>query len=154
MKGAGAPYALFDENSISAESIPFFISPGMLAEFMLFDLSDEPRQLEPGTFKVCPAVCLNQLVLGEGVELPQPSLCDGLIVDLSKYPGVILAEGPIKTDCCQWSLSSGDNRRFLDIPGTYRFVLNDLTLAGWFRLYMRAWPKSDFNRPSGLFFGG
>jgi hypothetical protein len=154
-RGEGAPYPLFDERSVSQHSLPFRVLPGWLAEFQAFGFTAEPRRIEPDQAYTRPAACLWR-VLYKAAPLPDypEYLCGPGIMDLSQHQAEVLDEGAIEVNGCQWSLTACRNLALLDLPGNYRLVLNDPAEAGQVRIYMRAYPKTDFNRNSALYFGG
>jgi hypothetical protein len=154
-QGAAVPYPVFSENSSERASQVFYVNKGWHAEFLALNFASRLVRPDPQRPMVNQAACLYRVLYKEFV-LPEPDKdqCGGGILDLTRYRPEILAEVPLITAGCPWSLSYCDNYRQLDIPGTYRFVLNDPEAAGVVSIYMMAHPLPAWSlRPSRLYYG-
>jgi hypothetical protein len=153
-QGYAAPYPIFDGLSCGVASKPFFISPGWMAEFLAFNFAQ--WRVRPSA--ACPLMeqqaCLSRIIY-KNFEPPEADVqpC-GVLPDVTGYKPEILAETRLVTEGCPWSLSACRNYRMLDLPGAYRFILNDPAAAGNVLIYMLAHPLSGRPaRPSRLYFG-
>ncbi|MDR1079456.1 MAG: hypothetical protein LBQ79_00455 [Deltaproteobacteria bacterium] len=153
-QGYVIPHAIFDETSVDVASEPFYISPGWMVELLAFNFANSPVQPDPLKPKLLQAACLRRIMY-KAFEPPEVDVqpC-GVLPDITKYQAEILAENWVMTDGCEWSLTACDNYRLLDIPGAYRFILNDAGAVGTVLIYMMAHPLSAWpSRPSRLYFG-
>jgi hypothetical protein len=140
---------------VDAVSRPFFVSPGWHAEFLALNFAARLVRPDPELPMVAQAACLYRILYKEFV-LPDPErdACGGGFLDMARMQPEILAETPIITGGCPWSLSHCDNFRLLDVPGVYRLVLNDPEAAGTVSVYMTAHPLPPWSlRPSRLYYG-
>lgn len=86
--------------------------------------------------------------------LPPTEPCQGGIIDLSKYAGVLKIEEIVMKDDCPWQITACNNIVLLDLPGQYRLKLNDPAAVGIVRVYARFLSKNDFKANSLLYLGG
>ena len=155
MRGNGAAFALFDEQSGSLYSPAFYVAPGKAALFQAFGFSSLKREVEPGQAWAKPRVCLRQILYQAPDALPDLWLVDQVLgVFREGLKGQVMAEGPVVTRGCPWSLSACDTMALLDIPGSYRLELNDPESLGEARVYMRALePEAVPRRSARLYWG-
>ena len=155
MRGNGAPFALFDEQSASVFSPAFYVAPGKAALFQAFGFETVSREVEPGRAWARPQVCLRQILYQAPDVLPDLWLVDQVLgVYREGLKGLVMAEGQVITHGCAWTLSACDTIALLDIPGSYRLELNDPGSVGQARVYMRALaPEAVPRRSARLYWG-
>jgi hypothetical protein len=152
MIGETAPFALFDDKSVSAMSAPFRLLPGHVAEFSAFNFSQFLVQPDADRARVYQGACLHQIHY-TSKPLPEYVPCSGVIPDFSQL-GKILVEGPVFVNGCHWSLDACNTLRRLDLPGVYRFILNDPVAAGVVQIYMRVYTTGEITSGnSTVYFG-
>jgi hypothetical protein len=153
-------YSLFDEHSISVQSPWFHLFPGNVVQFIasnfMYDVLD--HSVTPPKRKGCrQEASVHQLILnGESLAQITTNVC-GCQPQLTSNIGIIddIELATLGADCLpdDWTLTSCNNMRLLDIPGVYRLELNDPDMLGVARVYMRELPEDKLNRPSALYFG-
>ena len=155
MKGLFEPVSIFDSNSVTPESAPFYLYPNFVMAFYAYGFASELIQLsESGSFGT-QAACLSSILWKDN---PLPTLSPNSppppVLDLQKYIGQILAEQEIITNGCPWQLSACNNIAMLDLSGSYRLVLNDPAAVTIAHVYYRVFPKEELlPRNSRLYLG-
>lgn len=135
---------LFDERSTKLESRYFRVFPGEVAVIQAFGFAEYKTPV-PGEFKAHQAVCLEQ-VLFKVEPLPEKpcGTCGGGIIDITKHKGEVLAYETVRSNGCGVSMDLCNNILLWNIPGSYRFVLNDQSAIGQVRIYLRIITKDEF----------
>ena len=145
MRGNGAPFPLFDEQSASVLSPAFHVAPGKAALFQAFDFSAARRQVEEDQPRVAPLVCLRQILYRapDLAEVMDHWLEEAIGIYMAKVKGLVMAEGPVIRDGREWTLSACNTLAVWDLPGSYRLELNDPASVGQVRVYLRALAAED-----------
>lgn len=144
---------LFTETSVSVDSPFFTIIPGEIAMLQAFGFADYASREDSTTLQVPQEACLESLLFRESV-LPSHKFGVCQIMDLEKYRTELLAK---ETVCCNgncFTLTASNNIMLINIPGTYRLVMNDGTAVGQARVYMRVFTKDEFIWDSKFFLDG
>lgn len=143
---------IFDEHSTSVSSKPIYIAQGDIGIFQAFGFADYREPATDDEAEVPQLACINMLLLKE-VDLPNFDYCCSSEIDLSKLAGVVMVEETLISDDCKFSLSACNNYMMINIPGSYRFVLNDDAAIGVVKIYWRTMPKDTFRWDSRFFMG-
>lgn len=142
---------LFTETSVSMESPFFTVFPGNIAMLQGFGFMEYAAREDNSTMRVPQYAYLEMLLFKEGT-ISQPS--DGCpIRDLSMYQSFLLAKEPLRKCGCMFELSKKNNIMLLNIPGSYRLIMNDMTAVGNARVYLRTYSKTEFPWNSKFFLG-
>lgn len=144
--------AIFDEHSSSVSSTPIYIAQGDIGIFQAFGFADYREPNTDDEAEVPQLACVNMLLLKEA-DLPGFEYCTSSTIDLSKYVGQVMVEETLSSDDCRFSLSACNNFMMINIPGSYRFVLNDDAAVGVVKIYWRTMPKDVFRWDSRFFMG-
>ena len=74
-------------------------------------------------------------------------------MDLRQYQTHLLSKETMRMNGCTFEISKCNNTMLLNIPGSYRFVMNDATAIGNARIYLRVFTKEEFPWDSKFFIG-
>lgn len=144
------PRPIFDESSVEAQSGPFVVHPGEVAIIRAFDFADYADRVDTSTTRVSQSACLEMLLFKEN-ELPESSGCRGDFLDWNAFAGLPLAAEKVRVGGCAVSISKCHNLLLLNVPGTYRFTMNDDTAVGNARIYVQIISKTEYPWDSDLF---
>lgn len=146
---------LFSEKSSSAESPCFYVAPGFVVQAMAFGFMDKASRADKSELQVPQAACLQQVLFAEDVKWDVPEPADGCSCAPKIYnrtTKIIAVEDVYINGCC-CTLSACNNHMLINIPGSYRFMLNDLTALGVVRVFLRMYSRDEFPWQSRLFVG-
>lgn len=145
------PIAVFDSDSTSAYSRLFYVFNGEIMVLRAFGMQDNIDRVDNSVPVTPQRICANMVLLGEGVSLERDA---SFALDPLQYEGEVIAEELIYTNGCPWMIEKCNNLSFIDVPGTYRFFLNDPTAVGKVFLYFNIIRKAEFLRHVSSFMGG
>lgn len=138
---------LFTELSTGVESPFFYVAPGEVVQVMAFDFVQNKAR-ENNEREVPLVACLEQVLFKETVKIQSYDGKRGTtanrIMSLKDYATDVLAIETVQHNGCGFTLSSCNNLMLINIPGNYRFVLNDMTALGTARIYLRVFTKDEF----------
>lgn len=144
-----SPRVLMDELYQDIYSDIFTVMPGQIVIVRGFGFVEHTSERPI----IDQHACLH-MMLFKDVKLPEFNGCSMPLFKLEDYPGVLLVEDEIRTfGGCTWKLSKCHNVILIDIPGSYRFVLNDPNAVGYVRIYANEFTHNEFPRYSNLFVG-
>ena len=147
------PKALFHCLSKSVESPLFYIQPGEVLQAQAFGFACSRTKLDDSERAVPQVAYLEQVMLDEALmdstENKNNCCCTKLYDKTTK---IIAAEEVMICGHCVM-LSANNNQLLLDLPGVYRFVLNDVTALTNVQIFLRTFTKQEFDRNSSLFIG-
>lgn len=152
MSNRNYPVPLYDEHSVAIESAFFYLNPGEVAIIQAFGFMDYKERPDTTTTLQAQQACLEMLLFKEGV-LPPRQECGGAALDFNEYAGNLLAKEQVMSGGCAWTISKCDNIKLLDVPGSYRFIMNDSTAVGNARVFVRILSEVAFQRNSKLYMG-
>lgn len=146
---------IFTEKSQSVQSPFFYVSPGTIVQAQAFGFVTFASRMDNTERRVPQVACLEQVLFKEGVRL------DGTtddchctkIYDLSRFTTEVLECEEVMLNGCGVNLSACKNQILINLPGAYRFVLNDQTAIGNARIYLRTYSSAEFPWNSSLFIG-
>lgn len=143
---------IYDGTFKTTQSRAFMIKPGEVGVvrgtgFKRFKTHPDNTQT-----RVHDVACLQWLLYEDG-GLPESVECSGHIIDFSKYKGRLIAAENLSINGCNYALEMCNNVMMIDIPGQYRFVLNDESSIGSVRIFLNVYGKEEFPRSSGMFVG-
>lgn len=133
---------LFTETSVDVNSPFFTVAPGEIALLQAFGFADYKDRVDNTEQQVPQEACLEMLLFKEGALPPQKGSCP--VRDLDKYRTLLLAQETMMRDGCYYALSKQNNIMLINIPGSYRLVLNDGTAVGTARVYLRMLSHEEF----------
>ncbi len=138
---------LFTELSTSVESPFFYVAPGEVVQVMAFDFV-QSKTRDASEREVPLVACLEQVLFSEAVRIQTHDGKRGTtasrVMSLKDYATEVLAIETVQHNGCCYTLSSCNNMMLINIPGNYRFVLNDMTALGTARIYLRVFTKDEF----------
>ena len=147
------PQALFHGTSKSVESPLFYIQPGEVLQAQAFGFACSKAKLDSQERTVPQVAYLEQVMLDEALvdstENKNKCCCTKLYDRATK---IIATEQVTICGHCVM-LSAKHNQLLLDLPGVYRFVLNDVTALTNVQIFLRTFTKQEFDRNSSLFIG-
>ena len=147
------PIALFHDKSKNVESPIFFVQPGEVVQVQAFGFSCEREKLDPSERTVPQVAYLEQIMFDE-VILPSTEVknncCCTKLYD--KTTEILAANEVIICGECVM-LSARNNHLLINIPGAYRFVLNDVTALTNVQVFLRTFTRDEFPWNSSLFVG-
>lgn len=146
------PVPLYTETSVDVISKFFHIFPGEIALIQAFGFMDY-KSREGNEQQQVPQVACLEMILFKAEPFTERDQCSCPALDLSKYQSQILAVETLRANGCTYELSKCNNIMLLNIPGSYRFVMNDATAVGNARAYLRIMSKAEFTWDSKLFVG-
>lgn len=147
------PVPLFTEMSVEVGSPFFHIFPGEVALVQGFGFQQYKTRVDNTERQVPQVACLEMLIFKEGVHMSRPAgTC--AIMDLEHYKTELLAMETMRLNGCTYSISKKNNVMLLNIPGSYRFVMNDDTALGNARIFLRVFTKIEFPWNSPFLIGG
>lgn len=146
---------LFNDKSTSVESPCFYVAPGFVVQAMSFGFMEKASRADATELQVPQVACLQQVLFAEDVKLDVPELESGCGCAPKVYDRVtkILAVEDVSLNGCNIALSSCNNHMLINLPGSYRFVLNDQTALGIVRIYLRMYSADEFPWNSRFFIG-
>ena len=146
---------LFTEKSKSVESPFFHIFPGSVVVARAFDFDCTRTPMSEDEFTNTPVkACLEQVMFREDFDDDPSGQNRGITVyDMKFYVTKLLAISPVVKNGCQLSLSADDTVMLLNVPGSYRFVLNDQASVGNARIYLQSFSHEEFPWNSKFFMG-
>lgn len=144
------PIPIFDENSVEIQSGVFVINPGEVAILRAFGFADYADRVDTSTTRVSQSACLEMLLFKEN-PLPRSSGCQGDFIDWNDFIGLPLAAEKVRVGGCAISISKCHNLLLFNVPGTYRFTMNDDTAVGEARIYLQIISKTEYPWDSHLF---
>ncbi|MDR1872026.1 MAG: hypothetical protein LBS60_08965 [Deltaproteobacteria bacterium] len=144
---------LFDDKSLEQSSELFYITSGWFGVLSAYGFLDISVPIDPDLPWTKQRACLNQVELGN-VIIPEDRPCGVINKAGSNSYVEIIAEGPLALHGCPWHLSACHNKAILDIPGTYRLILNDPVAAGSVQIYLKVYPLNSLSKNSALSIGG
>jgi hypothetical protein len=141
---------LFDGASKDCVSPMFSLHPNWIAEISAFGFDvgavvDGP----PGVGKITQEVCLHKILLKNQKPPEADGGCGGVITDFKFHQDQVLASGPVAINGCYICLSACNTLVYLDLPGVYQLVLNDVGGLGYVQVYLRGFTKVDLGRIAG-----
>jgi len=148
---------LFDTNSKSVESPFFTVLPGHIIQVQAFGFQDYVERTDDSERKVKQVACLQQVLFTENVRDTLDAAigkgnCDCVMHGtLDKYVTSVEAYEELLMDGCSPSIDSCNNQMLINLPGVYRFVLNDQNALGVVRIYIHEISATDFPWQSKLF---
>lgn len=149
-RGDAAPYVLFGENSQCIYSPAFVVYPGEVLKFIAYGFSKYRIAQDPEKPKLLQVACLESLVYAGEDTFDNCPAANGIWeID----PGRLIESELVYINDCAWSLSTCNNLAFLDIPGTYRLLLNDPGAVGFVRVYLWRYKLSVLNWAGRVFWG-
>lgn len=149
--------ALFDVNSKSVESPFFTVLPGHIVQAQAFGFQDHVTRQDETERRVPQVACLQQVLFTEKVRgsidaAISKGNCDCVINGtLDKYATAVEAYEELVIDGCSPAINACTNQMLINLPGVYRFVLNDANALGVVRIYIHDLLKDDFPWQSKLF---
>jgi len=149
---SGFPIPLLDDQSQSVESRMFHVFPGQVAVVRAYGFMPYKERVDDTETQVTQVACLQSVIFEESA-LPDYDSCQGLIVDFSKYKGQVKELDYVYLDGCGVEVSACNNHILINIPGSYRFVLNDETAVGMARIYVTIMDRGVYTWESKLFVG-
>jgi hypothetical protein len=153
MISGGQLIELFNTTTFRQDSELFYITRGWFAVLYAFGFDPIPVEIDPDFPRTAQRACLNYVLTR--AETVYEDLPCGVFLEVGANTRVdIIAETPVLTGGCAWHMSACDNMKILDLPGLYRFVLNDPAAAGSVQIYLRYYPLTDRSRVPALDFGG
>lgn len=144
------PNPIFDESSVEIYSGPFVINPGEVAIIRAFDFADYADRVDTTTARVSQSACLEMLLFKEN-PLPLSPGCQGAFLNWNDFVGLPLAVEKVRVGGCAVSISKCHNLLLFNVPGTYRFTMNDDTAVGEARIYIQIISKTEYPWDSHLF---
>lgn len=148
--------ALFSPESKSVESPAFYVSAGTIVQLQAFNFMNFASRADKSERQVPQVACLEQILFKQGVRLDLPvsdPTSGPQLFDLRQYSTEVLAKNQVIIHGCPLSIGACNNQIFLNMPGAYRFVLNDQNAVGIAQLYMRVYSSADFPWYSRMFMG-
>lgn len=147
--GFHSPLTLFDKNSKSVDSMYFYVPVDLTAQLLSFGFTDRTADDDRKPQKAEVFVAITD----EPEQSRSHQQCGDSFFQNGRQP-IIIDESPIMSPNCEcWNLSACYPIRLLDIPGTYKLVLNDSTALSVVHIYLKFWPKAQMNHNSSLYFG-
>lgn len=144
---------LFGKDSSEVCSPIFRVFPGHVWVFQAFNFVQDKHRPDPVVEAAeAQQACLNQIVFKEGT-LTKSNECGALVMDYDSCKGSILAENMLVVNNCCWCVNACNTVAILDIPGDYRWVLNDSTALKVVQLYARWYSREHFPYDSSVFYG-
>ena len=143
---------LFTETSVAIDSPFFHVFPGDIALIQAFGFMDYKERADKTELQVPQVACLEMLLFKEGV-IPTRKTNTCPVMDLRQYQTHLLAKETMRMNGCTFEISKCNNTMLLNIPGSYRFVMNDATAIGNARIYLRVFTKEEFPWDSKFFIG-
>ena len=143
---------LYDEGYTALEGRVFTVFPGEIAVIQGFGFMDYKSRMDNSTLLVPQVACLEMILFKEN-KLPDYINCFTNPVDFSTIKGEVLAIENVRMNGCDVKLSRCDNVIMINVPGTYRFFMDDPTTMGNVRIYMRTMSKDEYIWNSKLFIG-
>lgn len=148
-----SPVPLFTEMSVETGSPFFHVFPGEVALIQGFGFQPYKTRLDSSERQVSQTACLEMIIFKEGVHISRDAtMCT--VMDLEHYKTEILAIETMRMCGCTYSISRKNNIMLLNIPGSYRFVMNDDAALGNARIFLRIFTKEEFPWDSPFFIGG
>lgn len=130
------PTPLYTEKSQSVESPVFFVTPGEIVLIQAFDFASAKVKVDEHDLGGAQLAKLQQILFKEEV--------DETVQDLRRFNAEVLAINDVLIDGCCITVCKENNVMLINVPGAYRFVLNDPTAVGTARLYFRTFTKDEF----------
>ena len=147
------PQALFHGKSKSVESPLFYIQPGEVLQAQAFGFACSKAKADDSERTVPQVAYLEQVMLDEAlIDLVENKHNCGCTKLYDRDTKIIATEEVIICGHCVM-LSAKNNQLLLDLPGVYRFVLNDVTALTNVQIFLRTFTKQEFARNSSLFIG-
>ena len=147
------PLELFNSKSQNVESPVFFVSPGEVCQLQAFGFACDRAKVDPNELRVPQMAVLEQLIFQEGnlqsVDI-QDNCCTTRLYN--KTTEILAANEVMICGQCV-ALSAEHNHLLINIPGAYRFVLNDVTALTNVQIFVRTFTKNEFIWNSKLFIG-
>lgn len=143
------PIPIFDEQSVELQSGVFVIFPGEIAILRAFGFQDYADRVDTNTTRTEQSGCLEMLLFKE-TPLPKSRGCHDTF-NFIEFAGAPLAAEKVRVGGCAVSISKCNNLMLWNIPGTYRFSMNDSTALGDARIYLQIISKDEFPWDSDIF---
>ena len=146
---------LFTDKSTSVYSPFFYVFPGYVVQALAFGFLEKATRSGREERQVPQMACLEQALLYEDVkvEMAPTDKKSCPCPKLYNLSTEVLEVEELNVNGCSFSLSACNNQMLINLPGTYRFVLNDQTALGVARVYLRMYSKDDFPWTSQLLIG-
>lgn len=144
------PIPLFDELSVEEQGGVFVVLPREIAILRAFGFQDFVDRVDSSTARTEQSACLEMLLFKE-TPLPRKESGCGGIIDFNKYRGKLMAAEQVRIDGCSVGISKCNNLILWNIPGSYRFIMNDKTAVGEARIYLQIISKDEFPWNSNVF---
>lgn len=143
---------LFSESSLAVESPFFTVFPGEVAHLQAYGFMDEKVRTDNTELRVSQKACLEMVLFKEEIVGKRDgSACP--IMDLKRFKSKVLAIETMRLNNKTFSLSKCNNTMLINIPGAYRFVMNDASSLGNARIYLRIFSHEEFPWDSKFFIG-
>lgn len=150
---------LFTEKSTDMASQFFHVSPGNIVQAQAFGFCKYKYRVDDTELQVPQVACLQQALFEEKVFLnaeqdrtDQKCHCPQ-VYSLKQLGSAVLALEQVYLNGCALAISACCNNILINIPGTYRFVMNDETALGNARVFLRTFTREEFPWPSKFFIG-
>ena len=145
------PVPLFDETSLGVDGNIFVLAPSQVAIIRAFGFEYYADRVDNTEARKPQSACMEMILFKEGNKLPGTSECGGYIIDLKRYVGEVMAIEQVRINNCSIGINKCNNLLLWNVPGAYRFVMNDQTAIGEARIYVQFITKTEFPWDSDLF---
>ncbi|MBD5585315.1 MAG: hypothetical protein HDQ88_09555 [Clostridia bacterium] len=130
---------LWKSTNHTTESDVFHICSGTYAVLFATGLKSKKVKASASEIEGPQVICIQRLAFpDEGVELVMPNppagACD-YVMDWRRITVPVVYENVAQNGCC-WSMTNCNNLMTIEIPGTYRAILNDTTAVNVAQLYL------------------
>lgn len=144
------PIPIFNENSVDTFGNLLVVEPGEIAIVRAFGFVDYAERNDNTTAKMPQSACLEMLLFKENA-LPKRQDCHMRVLNFNDYVGFLMAAEKVRVGGCAVSISKCHNLMLLNIPGVYRFIMNDITAVGNARIFYQIISDEEFPWDSDLF---
>lgn len=151
---AASAVPLVTEHSEAVESPFFWVFPGEIVMAQAFGFACHAAREDSSERLVPQEACL-QMVLFKEVrpELPPDGCPCVKVYNLKRITSKVIAIDDVMLDGCCVCLSASNNLMLINVPGAYRFVLNDASALGAARIFLRAFRATDIPHNSPFLMG-
>jgi len=143
------PSIIYDEHSKEVESKLFVVDPGMIAQVIGFGFACTRNKVDEGERTVPQMAKLQQVVLFEETVSNRTKQCVNII---DKKAKIVASDDVMICGECV-TLTARNNILLINVPGVYRFVLNDITALGNVQVFLKSYSLGEFPWDSKLFIG-
>lgn len=151
---AASAVPLVTEHSETVESPFFWVFPGEIVIAQAFGFACSAAREDTTERLVPQEACLQMVLFKESRPAPPPDGCPCVrVYSLKKVTAKVIAIDDVMLDGCCVCLSARGNLMLINVPGAYRFVLNDASALGSARIFLRAVRASDIPHNSPFLMG-